>query len=102
MKITCLGSGVFSLALAKVLAKKKENQIVIWTHDEEIAFIASQENKLILDGKKVCKPQNILVTSSLSDALKDTSSIFLLVSSSYVKDLVLKIKKTISLIYLFL
>ena len=93
MKITCLGSGVFSLALAKVLAKKKENQIVIWTHDEENAFIASQENKLILDGKKVCKPQNILVTSSLSEALKDTSSIFLLVSSSYVKDLVLKIKK---------
>ena len=64
MKITCIGSGVFSLALAKSLSKKKENQIVIWTHDKEVSQMALNENKLLFDGKKVYKPQNILVTSS--------------------------------------
>lgn len=93
MKITCIGSGVFSLALAKSLSKKKENQIVIWTHDKEVSQMALNENKLLFDGKKVYKPQNILVTSSLSEALQNTSSIFLLVSSLYVKEIVLKLKK---------
>ena len=35
MKISVIGLGVYSLAISKMLAKKDENEIVIWTENNE-------------------------------------------------------------------
>ena len=93
MKITCFGSGVFSLAIANLLSKNKNHQITIWTPDETFEKKAHQENKLYFDGKNLEKPKNIFVTTNIEEALKDTKAIFLLVASPYIKDTILQIKK---------
>ena len=36
MKISVIGLGIYSLAISKMLAKKSENKIVIWTENEKI------------------------------------------------------------------
>ena len=93
MKITCVGSGVFSIAIASLLSKAKNQQIVIWTPDDTFLEKALKENKLCFDGKNLEKPKNITVTTSMEEAIKDTKAIFLLVASPYVKDTILKFKK---------
>ena len=35
MKISVIGLGIYSLAISKMLAKKSENEIIIWTENEE-------------------------------------------------------------------
>ena len=35
MKISVIGLGIYSLAISKMLAKKSENKIVIWTENEK-------------------------------------------------------------------
>ena len=93
MKITCVGSGVFSIAIASLLSKAKNHQIVIWTPDDTFLEKALKENKLCFDGKNLEKPKNITVTTSMEEAIKDTKAIFLLVASPYVKETILKFKK---------
>ena len=93
MKITCFGCGVFSIAIASLLSKNKNQQIVIWTPDNTFLEKALKENKLCFDGKNLEKPKNITVTTSMEEAIKDTKAIFLLVASPYVKETILKFKK---------
>ena len=93
MKIACIGSGVFSIALAKQMTRKKENQIYIWTHDAHFKEEAVKHKKLSWPNEKVKQDSNIAVTTSLEEALKDAQVVFLLVASAFLKDTVLEIKK---------
>lgn len=96
MKITCIGSGVFGIAIAKSLARKQTNEVFLWTHDENFKRHAEQTNELAFDSKKCVKDKNIYVTTSFSEALKDTKAIFLLVNSIYLKEIILEMKKDFS------
>ena len=88
MKISVIGLGVYSLAISKMLAKKDENEIVIWTENNE----KYEEYKKI---KKVASvfdtklPKNIKISASMEDTLENTNLIYIITASKYV-DIVTK------------
>lgn len=93
MKITCFGSGIFSLAIALELAKQKKNHIIIWTPDEKWLKEVNKTNTFVINDEKYPQKDNITITTSYEEALKDTSAIFLLTASIYLKSVILEIKK---------
>ena len=93
MKITCFGSGIFSLAIALELAKQKKNHIIIWTPDEKWLKEVNKTNTFVINDEKYPQKDNITITTSYEEALKDTNAIFLLTASIYLKSVILEIKK---------
>ena len=82
MKITIIGSGAYGASLALMLAKKTNNQILMWSH-----------SKTDLNGifnKKV--PNNINITNSYSEALDNCNLIFIVTAVKYIKDVCNSIK----------
>jgi len=86
MKITMLGTGAYGIALSFMLAKKKENNIVLWTENEENVreFNESHTLNRIFEGKKL--PDNISITTSYEEALKDAGLIFIASAAKWVDD----------------
>ncbi len=92
MKITVLGSGHFAIAIAHFLSKKENNNIVMWTHDEEKEkeFLKHRSLPSIMDHKF---NKNITVTASLEESLKDSKLIYVVTTSNHFLDLMTKVKK---------
>lgn len=86
MKITVLGTGVFSLSIALQLAKKENNNIVMWTENDETYKSFNKTHKLskILD---VDIPSNISLTNNLEESLKNTNLVFFITSAKYLVSL---------------
>ena len=87
MNITCIGSGIFSFAIASLLKENKNNKIKIWSHDEEFVKNITNSKKVSFDDYTMEIPENITLTSSLSDAVGKSDVIFILVSSKYFIDI---------------
>lgn len=87
MNITCIGSGIFSFAIANLLKENKNNKIKIWSHDEEFVKNITNSKKVSFDDYTMEIPENITLTSSLSDAVDKSDAIFILVSSKYFIDI---------------
>ena len=70
MKISVIGTGAYSLAIALELAKKK-NKIVMWTENSHIAEEFQNTHKLtsIFD---IDIPKNITVSTSMEKVLENT------------------------------
>jgi len=86
MKIACIGSGAFSLAMASLLGRKSENELSIWTHS--IEWKEKEEKKV--------KKENPSIKNIETDFLKcvtDADVVFLLVSSPFMKDMIDNFKK---------
>ena len=92
MKITIIGTGAYSLGIGLMLSKKDNNEIVLWTEnkDNEIEFNSTHKLQHIF--KNVYFPNNIKITSSYEDALKDTKLIFLITGAKYIQDVCNNIK----------
>lgn len=84
MKITVIGTGAYSIGLALNLAKNTNNNIMLWSENEEYVkeFNNTRKIKEIFD--TVTFPNNISITNSYEEALKDTSLIFLVTSAKYI------------------
>lgn len=92
MKISVIGLGIYSLAISKSLAKKEENKIMVWTENNEKAeeFKKTKKIKSVYDTKI---PNNIKVSTSLEEVLKDTDLIYIITASKYVDIITHKMKE---------
>lgn len=92
MKITMIGTGVYGLALALMLAKKEKHNITMWTENEKVAEEFNSTGKLESILKDIEIPKNINVTASIKEAMKDTKMIFITSAAKYVKEICKAIK----------
>ncbi len=86
MKIAMIGTGAYSVALACMLAKKKENNIVLWTENKDNVKEFNKTHILnnIFEGKKLAS--NISITTSYEETLKDAGLIFIACVAKWVDD----------------
>ena len=84
MKITVIGAGSWGTTLAILLAEKGFD-VKLWCRREELAreIESRRENKQYLPGVKI--PNNLIVDSSLKNALENTEIIFNVVPSEFVR-----------------
>ena len=88
MKISVIGLGVYSLAISKMLAKKDENEIVIWTENNE-KYEEYKKTKKVSSVFDTKLPKNIKISASMEDTLENTNLIYIITASKYV-DIVTK------------
>lgn len=88
MKISVIGLGVYSLAISKMLAKKDENEIVIWTENNE-KYEEYKKTKKVVSVFDTELPKNIKISASMEDVLENTNLIYIITASKYV-DIVTK------------
>lgn len=88
MKISIIGLGVYSLAISKMLAKKDENEIVIWTENNE-KYEEYKKTKKVASVFDTKLPKNIKISASMEDTLENTNLIYIITASKYV-DIVTK------------
>lgn len=88
MKIVCIGSGIFSYAIATIFSSKEDNEVMIWTHDPKL--LGSRE--LTFNKISYALPKNINITNDLS-TVKDAKLILLMVSSDYLKETIDHLKE---------
>lgn len=91
MKISVIGLGIYSLAISKALAKNKNNKIVIWTENPK-KLEEFKETKKLISIVDTDIPKNISITTSIKEAVEDTSIIYIITASKYVDITVDKIK----------
>lgn len=84
MKITIIGTGAFSIGIALMLSKRKENNIVMWTENEGYVEELNKTHKISKIFDFVTLPDNISLTNSYEEALKNTNLIFLITSAKYI------------------
>lgn len=92
MKITMLGVGAYSTALALMLSKKENNNIMMWSENLEICTEFNKTHKVDKVFKDLELPFNINITNSYEEALKDSELIFIACAAKYVDDVCLGIK----------
>lgn len=88
MKISIIGLGVYSLAISKMLAKKDENEIVIWTENDE-KYEEYKKTKKVASVFDTKLPKNIKISASMENVLENTNLIYIITASKYV-DIVTK------------
>ena len=86
MKISVIGVGAYSIGIALMLAKKKENKIVLWSENINTVneFKRSKKVKNIFD---IELPENIDITNDFQECLKNSELIFLITSAKYIIDI---------------
>lgn len=95
MKISFIGTGVFSLAVAINLAQNKENEICMWSENEELvdAFMKSHKLTKIMPKKEI--PENINVSNNYKEVLNNSDIVFVIPSIKYLNDVCQNIKDII-------
>lgn len=92
MKISILGTGVFSLAMAINMANNKNNNIMMWSEDKNLVKEFMEKHtlsKIKLD----CEiPDNINVSNDYQEVLNNADIIFIIPSIKYLKGLLLDVK----------
>lgn len=92
MKISVIGLGMYSLAISKMLAKNENNQIMIWT-ENDARYEEYKKTKKVASIYDTEIPQNIKISNSLENVLKDTELIYLITASKYVDIITEKMKE---------
>lgn len=92
MKISVIGLGMYSLAISKMLAKKENNKIMIWT-ENDAKYEEYKKTKKVASVHDTEIPKNIKVSNSLEDVLKDAELIYIITASKYVDIITEKMKE---------
>ncbi len=92
MKIAMIGTGAYGLALALMLAKKRENTITMWTESSKVLEEFNSTGKLDSILKDVAIPSSIKLTTSYEEAMRDSNMLFLTSAAKYVEDVCIAIK----------
>ncbi len=93
MKITIIGVGAYSIGIALMLAKKKDNTIVMWSESEKTKIDFDKNRKFSNIFPDIKVPNNIEVTNNYDEALKNTELIFLITAAKYIVNVCNEIKK---------
>jgi len=88
-KIAVLGAGSWGTALAKALAER-DHEVALWARSADIAakIRAERENSAYLPG--VALPDGVVATHSLQDALEGASSVYLVVPSHGLREVLVQ------------
>ena len=92
MKISVIGLGMYSLAISKMLAKKENNKIMIWT-ENNAKYEEYKKTKKVASIYDTEIHKNIKVSTSLEDTLKDAELIYIITASKYVDIITKKMKE---------
>ncbi len=92
MKITIMGTGAYSLGIAKLLSKDKNKEIMLWTENEDTLkeFRETHQVKRIFED--VVFDDNIKITGSFEEAMQNTNLIFMIPAAKYIKSTAENIK----------
>ncbi len=93
MKITVFGAGNYGIAIAMMLAKKKENEVLIWTENKNTFDEFMKTHKFTSKFPDLDIPNNISITMDNKKALEDAGLIFLITASKYTYSLCKDLKK---------
>lgn len=92
MKIAVIGTGAYGLSLALMLAKKENNDIVMWSENPSVVKEFNDTKALNSILKDIEIPSNISVTNSYEEAMHDANIIFITSAAKFVEDICLAIK----------
>lgn len=92
MNITIIGTGAYSLSVAKRISKNNKNHIILWSEDEKKKEEFLQTRKIKSIYKEEVFNENIEVVTSFESALKDAQILFLMTASSFIKDTLTSLK----------
>ena len=84
MKISIIGTGAYSVGIALMLAKKHGNKIMLWSENQDYVKEFKENRKISKIFNDVVFPDNIDITNSFEEVMKDTSLIFLITSAKYI------------------
>lgn len=84
-KVAILGAGNMGTALSVVLSEKKDNQILLWSVEEDIVEEINKKNKNIKYLKGVDLKSNVKATSDLKIAVKDADFVIFSVPSQVIR-----------------
>lgn len=93
MKITIIGTGAYSIGIALMLAKKSNNNIMMWSENENLVKDFRENHHFTTIFPDVEIPSNIDVTNSYEEALENTSLIFLITSAKYILNVCKEMKE---------
>lgn len=92
MKITILGTGNYSLALALMIAKNKNNIITMWSENKDYVKEFNETHRLNKIFQDIVFPSSISITNSYKEVLENTDAILIVCAARYVDDVCVNIK----------
>lgn len=92
MKITLLGTGEYSVALALMLAKNKDINITLWSENKDYVKEFNETHQLSKIFKDIKIPDCVNITNSYEEAIENTEVIFIACASRYVDNVCGEIK----------
>lgn len=92
MKVTMLGTGNYSIALALMIAKKDNIEITLWSENNDYVKEFKETHKISKIFSDVILPESVSVTNSYEEALKNTDAIFIACAARFVDDVCMNIK----------
>ncbi|WP_024653904.1 NAD(P)H-dependent glycerol-3-phosphate dehydrogenase [Borrelia persica] len=97
MKISIVGAGAWGTAVARVLADKFKDTVLIWSFEEDVkeSINNNHENTKYLKGIKL--PDNLVANCDLIDVAKKSDYIFVATPSIYTLDVFSKLKHVCSI-----
>lgn len=93
MKICILGTGVYGIALSKVLNNNK-NEISMWTNSKEEA-LALQKNRINPAMNDIKIDENINIDWKLSKSIKDKDVLLIAIPTKFLNSVFTKLRKKI-------
>lgn len=92
MKITIIGTGAYSLAIAYQLSKNKNNSIILWSENIKYKNEFQKTHKIKEIFKDMVFNNNIQITNNYEEALYNCNLIFLITASKYIEQVTQSIK----------
>lgn len=83
MKVAVIGTGAYGLAMALML--HKNNEVSVWSENEEKIKEIKRHGKIDSILKDVKIPKDITFSTSYEKVLKDADIVFLMVSAKYIE-----------------
>ncbi|AHH10538.1 NAD(P)H-dependent glycerol-3-phosphate dehydrogenase [Borrelia coriaceae] len=92
MQISVVGAGAWGTAIAKVLADKFKNNILIWSFEEGVKDSINNAHENIKYLKDIKLPDNLVASSDLLDVVSQSDYVFVVTPSLYTLDILNKLK----------
>ena len=92
MNIAIIGCGVYSMAMAKRLSNNSDNIIKVWTEDPKKVTEYKKTHQIKSIFKDEVYKNNITLSNSYEEVLKDSKIIFLMISANFMRDTLKNIK----------
>ncbi len=84
--------GAYGLAIANLLTKTQNNEIMVWSESKEKIEEVNKTNMLQVAFKDKLLPKSLKYTLSMEEAIKDKDIVFIVVAAQYVDSVALSMK----------